>query len=550
MNGQRVAPRGRIGAPKSRAGCRICKIRKVKCGEERPNCLRCTSTGRKCEYEGGKSPTALVPPSTLTPGQTLSSAPDTGRRERRAFEYYFQHAAQYLAGGLGIDFWTNVVPQICRSEPPVWDAMIAISALFEYPDQCMDFTFLRRHNGHPIAHPNQKDALIWYSRSMSSVHSQIEHGKADPYTALISCVLFICIETIQGHVEEALQLYGQGVSLILDLRAKVHNGVLPITLTKAALLEHTIIPLFLRLGTIALSISGIPLSELFQLVPNDPEPTFTSIESVRFAIMTLSTEVMLFQREAMLHLKTVGSDSAVSPEMVMRQQNLQARLAHWLHAYKQLSNTEPVLLTHHAAASIWVSTCLTQHETSSDAHLTDFQVIVDQSTLCLNASAGVNGNQPPFTFEMGVGISLYLTAMKCREPRLRRRALELLRQAPPMQGFYKCTPAAALAEAIMQLEEGFSLALRGSSQDVDGITSAEVPGPVHESMSAFIPEEARVHFIGVFRPQDGLPPGVLEDDLAKWNRGPDQLFLEFARQQHDLSSNSWRLVSQCVPVGI
>ncbi|KUM57407.1 hypothetical protein ACN42_g9777 [Penicillium freii] len=36
-------------APKSRLGCKTCKIRRVKCDLSRPSCLKCLSTGRTCD---------------------------------------------------------------------------------------------------------------------------------------------------------------------------------------------------------------------------------------------------------------------------------------------------------------------------------------------------------------------------------------------------------------------------------------------------------------------------------------------------------------------
>ncbi|KAK0746660.1 hypothetical protein B0T18DRAFT_156553 [Schizothecium vesticola] len=49
--------RTRASKPKVRTGCITCKIRRVKCGEEKPVCLRCTSTGRTCDgYDGCLSP--------------------------------------------------------------------------------------------------------------------------------------------------------------------------------------------------------------------------------------------------------------------------------------------------------------------------------------------------------------------------------------------------------------------------------------------------------------------------------------------------------------
>src|ERR1700761_9327607 len=37
---------------KSKTGCKTCKIRRVRCGEERPACRRCVATGRVCDGYG------------------------------------------------------------------------------------------------------------------------------------------------------------------------------------------------------------------------------------------------------------------------------------------------------------------------------------------------------------------------------------------------------------------------------------------------------------------------------------------------------------------
>ncbi|KAH7081927.1 hypothetical protein BKA63DRAFT_463531 [Paraphoma chrysanthemicola] len=47
----RVERKRRVHA-KSRKGCRNCKIRRVKCGEERPHCKMCKSFGVECSYGG------------------------------------------------------------------------------------------------------------------------------------------------------------------------------------------------------------------------------------------------------------------------------------------------------------------------------------------------------------------------------------------------------------------------------------------------------------------------------------------------------------------
>lgn len=490
------------------------------------------------------------------------------QRERRAFQYYFQHAAQHLSGGLGVDFWTLIVPQICRNEPAVWDAMIAISALFEYPDQCLDFHFLRKLDQNPrLMNKIQREALTWYSRSMSSVSSQIERGNANPYISLISCVLFICIETIQGRVEEALQLHEQGVQLILDLRIQIALG--RVSASKAALLEQTLVPMFLRLGGVSLSVAGTQPSKLYLTTEKTVSSSFSSVDSARAAIVLLFTEAMIFENEATMYLRAVGGDHTVSSYMIERKKSLSDRLSQWHVAYTNLCEglrtnyatptaTEPILLAYHASASIVVTGCLTQLQTAYDIHISEFALIIEQTSLALNASAGPDGSQPPFTFEMATGIPLAITAMKCRDPLLRRKALKLLKKAPPMQGFFKCTPVALLAENLMNLEEGYSLASEKvvKSSLANNFTSSnrfashavlEHGNPATNALS--IPEEARISGYAVFKPLNGLPPGIKEEDITRWGRSLDHLFLRLTRNQFDKASLTWKSYFECVPLG-
>ncbi|KAJ5607964.1 hypothetical protein N7537_004583 [Penicillium hordei] len=464
-----------------------------------------------------------------------------------------QHVSQHLAGGMNIDFWTGVVPQICRSEPAVWNAVIAISALYENPKQCMDFHFLRdrRNKAHLLNHA-QQDALTWYSRSISTVSSQIQRDSADPYIALISCALFICVETIQGHMEQALELYRQGITLILELRAQIGHGV--VSISKGVLLERSIVPLFLRLGASSLTISGTQFPiELFAFIETDMSADFASVYSARSIMSVLATEVILFEREANLHLREVGAEAAVSPAMIAKKEALRVRLVEWHRAYTNLCQRnrsvltlpvypEPILLTYHATALICVTGCLKQQETVFDAHFADFATIVAQSRLILDTSAGPNGVQPPFTFEMSVGVPLAMTVLRCRDPTLRRRALDLLRLSPPIQGFFKCAPVALLSEMLMKLEEGYGLAVRENtsapSQKVEATTS----------QAALIPEEARIHEYGIFRPNEWQPLWVTEEDLTAFSLSPNQLYLGFSRNQYDKESNTWRQIYQCIPL--
>ncbi|KAB8262346.1 hypothetical protein BDV32DRAFT_157472 [Aspergillus pseudonomiae] len=557
---------------RSRLGCKTCKIRRVKCGEEKPNCVRCTSTGRKCEYEGTISGTfSSTPCTTSIQDHPLSLLPNTVWRERRAFAYYFQQASVSLGGGLDVHFWRSIVPQVCRSEPGVWDAIIALSDLFESPGQ-----------DPRSPSPKHRDALSWYSRSVSAVRQRIQRGDIDIFAGLITCILFISIEAIQGNEQEALQLYGQGVHLIRTLRAQIACGA--VSATKASLLEDVIVPIFVRLGVIALTIAHLPVSGL--LLDNDPVlvQEFVSLKSAREAIALLSTEIQLVERTC-IEYRHESHSSHLHPELMDRQMVLSGRLKDWhtaftvliegLHAKGALSQqqigTGALLLTYYEMSFVILATCISSSHMVYDAYTANFQNIVEQSSIAINALARSDGTQPPFTFEMNAGFPLWFTCLRCREPRIRRMALALFRRGPQAQGFYNSAGAAALGERVMMLEEalaaranqGKAESLRQEStnsavenkaynldhnSDVSKADSSCLPVSQDSELAVFVPEEARLGPIGIFRSQDGFPPGTKEEDVAKWNQRRDQTFLRFSRNEYDQGSDTWRVVHDYVPI--
>ncbi|KAE8381702.1 hypothetical protein BDV26DRAFT_278523 [Aspergillus bertholletiae] len=574
---------------RSRLGCKTCKIRKVKCGEEKPNCVRCTSTGRKCEYEGTVAGTFSSTPSTISiQDYPPSLLPNTVWRERRAFAYYFQQAALSIGGGLDVEFWRTAVPQVCRSEPGVWDAIISLSDLFEGP-------------GQDARSPGQRhrDALVWYARSVSAVRQRIERGGMDLFVGLISCILFISIEAIQGNEQEALQLYGQGVRLIHTMRAQIASGA--VSATKASLLEDAIVPIFVRLGVIAFTIAHLPVSDL--LLDNAPmlPQEFVSLKCAREAIARLSTEIQLFERNC-IEYRHESPTSHMRPEMVERQRTLSVSLKGWYTAFTALTTgphaknvsspqhigTGALLLTYYEMSLVILATCTSPSHMIYDAYTPNFQNIIEQSSIAFSALARSDGRQLPFTFEINAGFPLWFTCLRCREPKTRRMALALLRRAPQVQAFYNAAGAAALGERVMMLEE--ALAIRaiqrntesltlcstdsviedhayssGQNGDVSDVDSSCLPthldpDPATQShpiqtgqkttppTTVFIPEEARLGPIGIFRSRDGFPPGTKQADIAQWTQRRDQAFLRFSRNKRDQASNTWQVVHEYVPI--
>ncbi|KAH8690324.1 hypothetical protein BGW36DRAFT_69800 [Talaromyces proteolyticus] len=475
-----------IGKFKTKSGCITCKIRHIKCSEERPKCLRCTSTGRLCEYQrAARSPyiasselpllTTYRPPHNLLPASQL---------ERRAFHFYFHFVSPSLSGMADFGFWGGTVLQICRSQPLIWDAVISLSALYEHK-HTMESS---RTKLGPRNYINEQ-ALSWYLRSLATLQANIERGSADLDVSLISCTLFIIIEVLQGNISAALRLYQQGVQLVTYIMSVAGSkAIATATVTNVA-------PVILRMGTSSL------LTKCGSLAPRvasfaDVAIAFSTIPEAKRILYAIMWEIRVFDRDYSHKLNSRAASGDQQPSIhaldnmntttsfAARQQRLELRLNTWRRNFNTfpqvqnyLSNKTSVgagqaptttqyagiiatLLMTWLTASILTKTRLDASEAVYDTYDHLFEDMIAHASIAL---AGPN-KQPPFTFEMGIGLPLFITAIKCRNPTLRRKALEYLYQSPPVQGMYVCAAAANIATVVIELEEDCLLSPSESPQ--------------------------------------------------------------------------------------
>ncbi|KAK3673247.1 hypothetical protein LTR78_006792 [Recurvomyces mirabilis] len=235
----------RLGGKKSRTGCNTCRLRKVKCDETRPACRRCQTGGRQCEGYRSFSGLSAIHARPLTSVATTPflALPD---RDKRQLDFYISCGASRLAGSLDRDFWTRDILQLAHFESCVLDSLLAISTLYEHPQYLERFS--RSHPSDPSdqdeddgkkatvvlsaeseegqSPPDQHHAaaLHAYNRAIAKFRQRLEDGKASPLLALVSCVLFICIEVIRDDVYAALGLFSKSTGLLQQFEGQAFTN--------------------------------------------------------------------------------------------------------------------------------------------------------------------------------------------------------------------------------------------------------------------------------------------------------------------------------------
>lgn len=316
----------RLGSRKVRTGCITCKLRRVKCDETHPSCRRCTSTGRKCDgyraqQQGSTQALKSRTTSSLLAERPLSQLVGMQDNEKRAFDFFLAKTAPSLAGTLDKEFWCNQVMQLSHAEPLVLDAVMAISILYEHPQYLPSFSLkgpgeLQKFSAPttlPVPDTNHARALRLYNRAIRGFKQRMEEGKATPLLALLSCVLFICIEIIRDDVMAAFDLFTKGTKILQTMQStpEMDPGIL-----------QTVQSTFARIGVLSAVFGSPPPPEIFSAGRKFVGPTaFSSMTDARLALYTLMGDTHHILHKTARCTSWLFSDgddpSALAPKMQM-----------------------------------------------------------------------------------------------------------------------------------------------------------------------------------------------------------------------------------------
>jgi hypothetical protein len=246
-----TAPKRRQCGPKTKTGCHTCsrhdllyevcsayvsaEIRRVKCGEERPACRRCTSTGRKCDgYSQDLGPKADET-QAIAIIERLSIHTPGSAREKRAFQYFTTQTAAELTGYYETtNFWQQLILQASSVDSSLRHAVIAIGSLHE-EFAGKRLSYYSEDNGKGIHF-----AVNQYTKAIGHLRRSLSSGKQAPLTALMSCILFVCFDSLRGHFDSAIVHLQSGLKILRDVCARCPD--------ESHMIMSQIAPLFKRLS--------------------------------------------------------------------------------------------------------------------------------------------------------------------------------------------------------------------------------------------------------------------------------------------------------------
>lgn len=456
------------------------RIRRIKCDEHKPWCLRCTSTGRKCDGYASESTTTKVS-SSVQPAAT-TAANDAGlfcpfeslegvglelvfrqsafcltggisslgeTQEQRAMQYYQRRVAVELSGYFDPRIWGSLIPQVGYAEPAVWHAVVALSTLHEGFSVAGD---LHPHNKANLIH--RRLGLQQYNRAVGkTVELLNSKGHRSLDAVLVSCVLFVCHELLQYNYSMAIKHLMNGLSILApapesELNKPIGRLLYRIVIQSMFLGDCHVPPERLRNRTAALDL---PFS-----CPSDARDSLDDQFITVYPFVFASPYNILTPAQA-----------------AMRCQKLSAEIARWKERFDTYlvqhrksftpkdSAGVQLLQIHYECLLIMLKVA---GATPPEALTPAFSHVVDLATGFLATSRPASLTVNPsvastlpfgYSFDLGLLAPLFYIAVKCTSSAIRWKAVSLLNHPliPNREGMWGQAMAESMARHIVQVEE-------------------------------------------------------------------------------------------------
>lgn len=375
-------------------------------------------------------------------------------------------------------FWERLVLPLANTEPAIRHGILALSSLHQR------FELLTEPEPDK-AHEASQFALVQYDKALSYARQLIASAgdaRDDVIKVMVTCVLSICYENLQGHYAAERVHRQNGLRILKQHRKKQRSrSSAPLSLATKSLefgvdSDIDCIASFLsRLDFQAMTFSDSrtpyesspeDLEAISTDPPLPPPPVFADLWA---ASHYLIEHIRWYFRMAEAFAAEKLTFETLDMNLEFCKQNLLA----WRATVDEMNNTAAtftcasLLKLYYLIVNIIMSAGFYGAETRWDSQYKSFAEVIEITEALLKAERESEDQerrrQQPhhspkqprvaFSLELGIVIPLFITSAKCRDPHLRRRAIALMRETHRQEGAWNSYGAANVQEQIMKWEE-------------------------------------------------------------------------------------------------
>jgi hypothetical protein len=336
------------------------------------------------------------------------------------------------------------------------------------------------HRNSPGAEMNQQEqfTLQQYVKAIGHLQPHFSaKDRASCRVALITCIVFVCLEFFRGHFATAQLHLKNGLDILAHMQG-LHDASSGILALKPCQ-ETTDTWIVEALSRLHIQVELFRHLYHHSCVILQPAPYPQDITPDRFDSLNDAWKGLELVYNQIFHLThRARQQQHITATEQVSQQLLITRLAQWQLMFQEFLNTRPggpnrdmvkayqVVRIQYAMINIMADTCIHNNEMIYDSCTDKFILLIQELTGLWEASAHdyiledemplhvMATCMPRSIIDLGWLPALYFTAVKCRVHRIRIEALKLLRTSPHREGIWDAHIVACVAKKVIELEEG------------------------------------------------------------------------------------------------
>ncbi len=516
--------------PVSLTTCVNCRERHLKCSGG-PSCRRCAKEGRECLFKPSRRghrkarPKRTTNPTASPLTVSLSRSPSIGPSldsSSRSYIYFCDRTSRELCGHHDQHFWTVLCLQIGHNELAIRHTLAALGSLHESLE--IGYSTWSDERAQPL----HLLSLQQYNAAIKLLKQ--ESHKLTDEVILISCILLVCFETLQNDYKSAVSLLRTGLKVLKRWQdSGGANEELVQAFSRLKLQAST----FLQSAAHKLTPRNFRLSAKGRtVIPQIQIPsTFTNLRQANKCLDT-----MIATGYSIMDPITCIPDYPLTSKLLGRLQAsctekyraaLNDLLCRRQHNASRFRKVALYLRIQYFISLIMTPSLILDGEMRFDNYTKEFGCIISLATAFL----GIDDEEDSPGFRMGIIPSLFLCAVRCRDPVLRRKAVKLLSNRQWQERSWNSLTAGRVADEIIAVEEQGLVDIQSYTnvpsssrimllkvEGMDAIASTENPGDLLE------------------RDIDGMWALPRLEDASAASANEQRLILRYVRSPWDLTS--------------
>lgn len=436
--------------------------------------------------------------------------------ESQFFSFFRRHTTREICGYFHSSLWNYDILQLIHYEPAILHAAVAVGAMHHVSrGNSPTLQALNSYGEQPGR--QQSFALAQYVKALKRLREMLDKQRYNDNSntvgiiTLVACLLFMCLEMLQGNRVGSLQHLRTGLRVLTESNSITPQPGSEKEMTRLFVnsdqLNSTtfdsLTSVFRRLDYEATMFDKT--APLLQLRPSegyDEIPCiFSSVAHARQYLDQLAADVFRFRAELLQRASSVSSSSLevsedrdwvreyvtqnIASRRIVHSEDetilrgglyrLQNNLTQWLSTFRSFTassssslpetsvrRTLQLLEIQHFYSFFIAQTYSDRTETACDRFMPLFKHIIGLAecfmgcdTRSTNSSGDDGTSTITFTLESGISPALFLIALKCRDSNLRCRALHLLSENSCQEGLWEGALLAKFMKEVIDMEESY-----------------------------------------------------------------------------------------------